>query len=253
MLRAYAALDATFCGSVLMLDPEETHHLVKVRRVRVGETVEVLNGQGGLWTCEFVETHGKEGLLKVLARKFVSPPPVATALAQALPTGKTMETIIQKATELGVRKMIPLRTTNCEVRLEAERADHKVEKYRQIALEACKQCGNPWLPVIEPVTRFPHFVEAEARKNSLHLLAALTPQARELRDLLPPTREAWLPEICWLVGPEGDFTPTEYHALQLHGWQAVTLGPCILRADTAALAALSLLLYEIRLRGWDKP
>ncbi len=252
MLRAFSALDAAFCGSVLMLDPEETHHLVKVRRVRMGETVEVLNGRGCLWTCEFVEIHDKQGVLKVLTRKFVPPPPVTTALAQALPMGKTMETIIQKATELGVQRIIPLHTTNCEVRLEAERADHKLEKYRQIALEACKQCGNPWLPQIEPVTRFPHFLEAEAQKNCLHLVAALTHQARELRDHLPLSREGWHPEICWLVGPEGDFSPSEYHALELHGWRAVTLGPLILRADTAALAALSLLLYEIRLRGWDK-
>ncbi|MDX2109641.1 MAG: RsmE family RNA methyltransferase [Verrucomicrobiota bacterium] len=250
MLRAFATTqpESTGIDDILLLDKEESHHLARVRRVRQGEPVEVLNGRGTRWRCVYEGLQGNAAALRVVKLKHTPRPGCLVTLAQAIPLGKAMETIVQKASELGIHRIVPLLTANCEVKLDAERAGNKAEKYRAIAIEACKQCGGPWLPEIATPQPLAPFLATESAGFDLRCTAALTPNSSELRHYLS-TREHAPKNACWLVGSEGDFTPLEYNAIESQQWLPVTLGPNVLRADTAAVAALSILLYELRIRN----
>jgi 16S rRNA (uracil1498-N3)-methyltransferase len=160
-----------------------------------------------------------------------------------------MEEIVRQATELGVAVIAPLQTARCEVRLEAERAERRGAKWRAGAIEAAKQCGNPWLPEITPVLELEEFlVRPEVAGAELRLLASLAPGARALRAVLAEARAGRggrAPQsIVWLVGPEGDFTDAETARLIAAGCVPVSLGPLVLRCDTAAVTALGALRVE---------
>jgi 16S rRNA (uracil1498-N3)-methyltransferase len=168
-------------------------------------------------------------------------------LAQAVPKGSTMDEIVRQATELGTARIVPLISERTQVHLDGERAEKKVEKWRTTAIEAAKQCGNPWLPEITPIQKFPDFL-ATTNADELKLIASLHAGTTTLKQVLAsfahkhsrPPRTA-----LWLVGPEGDFSPAEITAAITAGFAPVTLGPLVLRSDTAALYALSILSNEL--------
>lgn len=244
MLRVFAAdCSPQANGQTLQLEGDEAHHLLKVRRARLGATVQVLNGRGLRALGEITAATPRAATITLHTLGSAPPPPAAITLAQAIPAAGTMDTIVQKATELGASRIVPLFTRNCEVRLDPSRADHKTAKWRAIAIEACKQCGNPWLPDIASPLPLKTYLEQETAP--LRLTAALTPATQEIRQALrllpsPP------PPIALTIGPEGDFSPEEYQSLWHHHWLPITLGPNTLRADTAAISALALLLHELR-------
>ncbi|MEZ0218485.1 MAG: 16S rRNA (uracil(1498)-N(3))-methyltransferase, partial [Rariglobus sp.] len=150
--------------------------------------------------------------------------------------------------ELGAARIVPVASQRTQVHLDGDRSDKKIEKWRTTALEAAKQCGNPFLPEITGVQPLAAFLETEVVKNAhLKLVASLHPGARSLREAITLFRSQHdrLPATAiWLVGPEGDFSPAEITATQKAGFLPVTLGPLVLRCDTAATAALSMLNYE---------
>ena len=132
-----------------------------------------------------------------------------------------------------------------------ERSDKKIEKWQTAALEAAKQCGNAFLPEVTPVQNAAAFIAA-ARDYDLKLIASLHPGAKSLKTVLTAFRTAQnrAPEkVLWLVGPEGDFTPAEMSMAQSAGFEPVTLGPLVLRCETAAIYALSILSYELQNAG----
>lgn len=227
-------------GSIL-LDRDESHHLIKVRRARLGDRVSVFDGTGNVWVGELVEAKSKTAQLKILSHERKLCPRYKVTLAQALPKGKTMDAIVQKATELGVGCIVPLITEHSEVRLSDSRADQKTGKWRTVAIEACKQSGNSFLPEITTPQTLSDYC-GSLPEDSLRLVAALTPEAQSLKTVLSGTLP---PEIVWLIGPEGDLSPQEYALAAESGFRPVTLGSHVLRADTAAIAALSILNYEI--------
>jgi 16S rRNA (uracil1498-N3)-methyltransferase len=133
------------------------------------------------------------------------------------------------------------------VHLEADRADRKIDKWRTAAIEAAKQCGNPWLPEITPLQKFSDFV-AGAQEYELKLVASLHAGTTTLKKALATyaAKHGHTPRTAvWLVGPEGDFSPTEMTAAITAGFAPVTLGPLVLRSDTAAIYALSILGNEL--------
>ncbi|HEX2100412.1 MAG TPA: RsmE family RNA methyltransferase, partial [Candidatus Synoicihabitans sp.] len=135
-----------------------------------------------------------------------------------------------------------------QVHLDEERSDKKTEKWQVAALEACKQCGNPWLPQIAPVQNATAFMEG-ARGYDLKLIASLQPGAKPLKGVLhqaAATLGRAPRRVLWLIGPEGDFTPAEMSVSRSAGFEPVTLGPLVLRCETAAVYALSVLSYELQ-------
>lgn len=231
----------------LPLSPEESHHLIVVNRARVGATVIAFDGRGTEWTCELVSDRKQAALLKVLARHTRDPLPHRITLAQALPKGPAMDAIVRKATEIGAARIVPLESERTQVHFDGDRSDKKLEKWQTAALEAAKQCGNPFLPEIAPLQTATAFI-ASAQDYDLKLIASLAPDAASLKTSLARFRaqHGRAPKTAaWLIGPEGDFSPAEYQAAAAHGWQPITLGPLVLRSETAATYALSILSYEL--------
>lgn len=231
-----------------MLSAGESHHLVTVNRARIGDTVVSFDGRGTEWTCVLTDARKAGATLRVTATHTRAPLPCAITLAQALPKGGVMDDIIRHATELGAASIVPLATERTQVHLDGDRSEKKTEKWRTTALEAAKQCGNPFLPDISGLQPLASFLESEFVKNAqLKLIASLHPGARSLRDVIAHfrTQHGCSPQTAvWMVGPEGDFSPAEIIASQNTGFIPVTLGSLVLRCDTAATAALSVLTYE---------
>jgi 16S rRNA (uracil1498-N3)-methyltransferase len=244
--RAYC-LPPVADPSEIALSEGESHHLVTVNRAKPGDTVVAFDGKGSEWICELADAGKRAAILKVRFSQKAKPLPFRITLGQALPMGGAMDSIVRKATEIGVSVIAQLESERTQVRLDADRSDRKIEKWQTAALEAAKQCGNPWLPEIGPVTAASAFMEA-ASGYDLKLIASLQPGARSLRSVLAQYRASHgraPTDVLWLVGPEGDFTPAEMSRSRAAGFEPITLGPLVLRCETAAVYALSVLSYEL--------
>lgn len=238
-------------GEEVRLSPEESHHLVVVNRARNGDPVVVFDGHGTEWTCELTDARKAGATLRIRSERTLPPLLCALTLAQALPKGGVMDDIVRHATELGTARIVPLQTERTQVHLDGDRSDKKIEKWRTVALEAAKQCGNPFVPEITGQQTLGVFLAGDVvRGSELRLIASLHPGAKSLKTVLADFRTcngaggAAPKSVVWLVGPEGDFSPAEMAAALAAGFEPVTLGPLVLRCDTAATAALSVLSYE---------
>ena len=233
---------------LLRLDGREAHHALHVLRIRHGERVSVLDGAGGELFCD-VESATKNSLvLAVKEKKFTPAPPCPLTLLVAIPKGKLIESIIQKAVELGAHRIVPLLTERVVTQLDDDGAEAKREKWQAVAIEAIKQCGAPWLPKVEAPQTIAEFL-ARGGKIELSLVGSLQAERRHPRDWIlefqkqharsPHSAAVW-------IGPEGDFTPDELKTIQAAGAKPVTLGALTLRVETAAIYCLSFLNYELR-------
>lgn len=230
----------------LVLTGGEAHHAAAVLRVRPDDLVCVLDGAGREFTCRVTGVEKKHVRLRVEQTSAAPPPPSRLTLFQAIPKGKIFESIIEKATELGVWAIVPLLSERVALRLEGEAAEHKAEKWRQTAVEAIKQCGQRWLPRVEE----PQTVEAALRSNfDLTLVGALRGEARHPRECFEAFAHARRPppgSIAIWIGPEGDFSPAELDRIIEAGAAPISLGPLVLRSETAAAYALSIVNYELQ-------
>ncbi len=231
----------------IRLTPEESHHLVAVNRCGRGDPVVAFDGRGREWITECTDASKGGTVLRVKQSRQAPPRPHAITLGQALPKGSTMDDIVRQATEIGAARIVPLLSERTQVHLDGDRQDRKLEKWRTAAIEAAKQCGNPWLPEIAPIQPLAALI-ASAGDHDLKLIASLHGGATTLKHALKhhQARHGSAPrQALWLVGPEGDFSPAEMTAAITAGFQPVTLGPLVLRSDTAAIYALSILSYEL--------
>lgn len=245
--RAFCA-PASAEPAEIILSPEESHHLVAVNRANPGDTVTAFDGRGMEWICSLKEADKRAARLQVRFAQKAKPLAYEITLGQALPKGGFMDAIVRKATELGAARIAPLESERTQVHLEGDRTDRKIEKWQTAALEAAKQCGNPWLPEIVPLQKASAFMES-ARGFDLKLIASLQPGAQSLKTVLTAFRTAQgraPKKVVWLIGPEGDFTPAELSQAKSCGFEPVTLGPLVLRCETAAVYALSVLSYELQ-------
>ena len=233
----------------IRLSPDESHHLVAVNRCSRGDLVIAFDGRGREWITECVEPGKNSALLRIRETRVAKPLPHEITLAQALPKGATMDDIVRQATEVGAACIVPLLSERSQVHLDGDRAGKKVEKWHTSAIEAAKQCGNPWVPDIRPIQSFAAFVSS-VRDYDLKLVASLHAGTTTLKTALQLHRDkhagARPRKAVWLVGPEGDFSPAEITAAITAGFQPITLGPLVLRSDTAAIYALSILSYELQ-------
>lgn len=245
--RSYAA-PASANPKTIELSPEESHHLISVNRAQTGATVTAFNGKGTEWIGTLSVADRKRAVLEIVGTQKAPPLPFHMTLGQCLPKGGTMDDIVRKATEVGAARIVPLQAERTEVHLDDDRSAKKLEKWRTAALEAAKQCGNPWLPEIAPFQSASAFMQASSGYD-LKLIASLQAGAKSLKAVLNGFRTAQgqAPKhVLWLVGPEGDFTPAELAQSKLAGFEPITLGPLVLRCDTAAIYALSVLSYELQ-------
>lgn len=232
----------------LLLKDGEAHHATDVLRIRAGERVVVLDGAGQELLCEIQKPERDRVELTVVQRNAVPPLPYQITLLQAIPKGKIIESIIQKATELGAHRIVPLLSDRVVTQLDDEGASAKAEKWRQTAVEAIKQCGSAWLPQVEaPIS--PKEYLARGEKFELPLAASLQNDRRHPREYFNTffAEKKRLPQtVCVWVGPEGDFTPAEMNLIKSAGALPITLGRLVLRSETAATYSLSILNYELQ-------
>jgi 16S rRNA (uracil1498-N3)-methyltransferase len=210
--------------------------------------VTVLNGSGSEFLCAVENFDRDKVQLSVLETKTAPVRRCPVTLLQAVPKGKIIESIIQKATELGAARIVPLLTDRVVTELNDKHAQRKVEKWQHVAIEAIKQCGAPWLPRVEqPMTPAEFLTRKE--EFELPLLASLHPGAQHPRIYFRQfeSKHGRRPtSACVWVGPEGDFTPDEAAAITSDGTLPITLGQLVLRVETAATYCLSVLNYEIQ-------
>lgn len=240
-----------------LLCGEEAHHATHVLRLKAGDTVSVFDGRGREAQCQIVEISNQSVNLKLLTRTSSKPLPCRITLAQAIPK-KNMDLIVQKATELGVAEIVPVISERTVVQLDGD--SKKVERWREIALDACKQCGNNWLPEIHAPQKARDFL-GSLGKFDLKLIGSLQPDAKPLKEVLTSFCRSGFPaatgkpsrpegrsynSVLVLIGPEGDFTPAELSLAKSAGCLPLSLGPLVLRADTAALYTLSILHHELQ-------
>jgi 16S rRNA (uracil1498-N3)-methyltransferase len=238
-------------GAALRLDGREAHHALRVLRVKYGEMVSVLDGIGNEFLCTVDNCSRDAVALSVSLKNFTPSPSCPVTLLVAVPKGKIIEDIIQKAVELGAGRIVPLLAERVATHLDDKAAADKRDKWQQVAVEAVKQCGALWLPKIETPVTIGKFL-ARPEKIELSLVGSLQAARRHPRECLEEfqARHGRGPQSAavW-IGPEGDFTPEELKAVQVSGAQPVTLGKLVLRVETAAVYCLSILNYELNLKS----
>jgi len=249
--RRFYAPPAAFAhdGARVELSLEESRHLRDVLRLRAGDEAFVFDGEGREFACVVEDAGGRRGgAARLSVRGRVEPQrpesPLELVLGAGLLKGEKFDLVVQKATELGACVVVPLVTQRADVRLRDERdAAARVERWRRLALEAAKQSGRARLPRVEPPAALADFVSQPAEAARLRLLFAER-GGRGLDEIIDPRAPA-PSSVTALVGPEGGWDDAELDAARAAGWLLVTLGGRTLRAETAALAVVTLLQHRL--------
>ena len=246
MHRFYVARE-NWNPDALTLTGTEAHHCRNVLRLEAGDKVVLFDGRGCEVTAEISAADPSEIRLRKLHEAKSPPLRCQITLGQAIPKGKNMDLIVQKAVEIGAAEIAPILSDRTVVRLDEESAASKQSKWQTIAIEAAKQCGQNWLPQVHSPQTMAQFFENRWHFD-LQLIGSLQSDAVHLKKILaeyfaehgdrPPT-------VLMLVGPEGDFTPAELSLARSHGCRPITLGPIVLRVETASIYCLSILSYEL--------
>lgn len=221
--------------SQLLLEEQLVHYLVQVLRLKVGAQICLFNGQES-YRATLIEVSKKQ-VSAQLEEPVPSIPasPLNTHLGQAISKGDKMDWVIQKACELGVTSITPLYTHKGDVRLKPEREAKKLAQWQQIAISACEQNGRLDIPLIHPAAQLSSWLAN--RNEELRLVLHPEGNSKKLSQLPPPA------SVALLIGPEGGLSSTEVEQATQQGFYSLTLGPRILRTETAPITALSLVQF----------
>ena len=231
----------------LALSGSEAHHCRDVVRLKPGDKVVLFDGRGRELTAEITSADASQIELRKLHEAQTPPLRCRMTLGQAIPKGKNMDLIVQKAVEIGAAEIAPILSDRTVVRLDEESAASKQAKWQTVAIEAAKQCGQNWLPQVRTPQTLTQFFQ-EHRRFDLQLIGSLQSDAVHLKKILSDylaEHDDRPASVLMLVGPEGDFTPAELSLARSQGCRPITLGPIILRVETASIYCLSILSYEL--------
>ena len=231
----------------LVLSGSEAHHAGHVLRLERGDKLVVFDGRGRELTAEIASADSSKIHLRRLHEAQTPPLRCQITLGQAIPKGRNMDLIVQKAVEIGAAEIAPILSDRTIVRVDEESAASKQGKWQTIAIEAAKQCGQNWLPQVHVPQTMPQFFQ-HSHRFDLQLIGSLQSDAVHLKKILAEysAEHGDRPKnVLMLVGPEGDFTPAELSLARSHGCRPITLGPVVLRVETASIYCLSILSYEL--------
>lgn len=229
-------------GKIILITGKEAHHILDVMRLKPLDKIVAFDGSGreyagfikdakpGALSVEIVETRTPSG-----------PQRSKITLIQALPKKEKMDYIVEKSTELGVHSIIPVITERTIPKWDASKKTAQAQRWSNIAKEASKQCGRVDVPAIDRVMTFPESIKSSADYD-LRLMAALTGETIRLKEALSGFGVG---KIAVAIGPEGDFTPREVSVAKEAGFKLISLGSRVLKSDTAGLASLAILNYEL--------
>ena len=226
---------------LLKIEGEEVKHIRKVLRLKAGDKIIVFNGLGKEYEGTILEEKPSSVLVKV--QNIFFPPkdsPLEVTLAQSLLKGEKMDFLIQKATELGVKEIIPFFSSRSVPLLERSRRLQRHRRWERIAVEASKQCGRAVVPKIESLKDYSEMLQI-ASPDGLRLIL-WERDGIKLKEVLETSEERM--KIFFVVGPEGGFSKEEVDEAEKSGFIPVILGRRVLRAETASLCLLSILQYQ---------
>ena len=251
-VHRFFALPEVIDNGTIRLTAEESHHLARVLRLREGERVSAFDGLGNEWECEIAAIHKSECRLSILNKlETVVESPLRLTLAQALVKGEKFDLVVQKATELGVSRILPVITEHCEIRISEERSEQRLQRWQRISLGAIKQSGRRRLVEINQPVRFQQFCRGLQGEPALIFSEKAGsekagPEKSGLEKAgrgLPPlaVQDSGLTVV---IGPEGGWSDDEIELATSSGLIPVHLGPRILRTETAAITAVTLAQYH---------
>ncbi|MDH5833109.1 16S rRNA (uracil(1498)-N(3))-methyltransferase [Luteimonas kalidii] len=239
VMRAHIDLPLAV-GTRLALPEAAAAHLVRVLRLREGDACVLFNGDGHDYHARIVTADKRRTVVEVTGAEAVdNESPLRVTLVQGIARGEKMDLILQKATELGVARFVPVDAERTEVRLDGPRLARRIEHWRGVVVAACEQCGRARVPALE--APLPIAVIAEAAAHA-RLRLTLDPQGPHmLPDLAGRMPDDGGGEIVLAIGPEGGWAPRDREHLRAAGFEGLRLGPRILRTETAGLAAIAAL------------
>ena len=223
---------------IIVKDPDEFQHLAAVLRLKVGDPLEIVNGRGWL-ACGIIEEISRSSaVISVREMSFVprAPGPVLT-LACAIPKKAKFETVIEKCTELGVDRIVPLITERTAFSLDGERAEKRAVRFFRVVVNAAKQCKRLWFPEIRAALPFETAIQELAVPEAVLFIPWLEGERMPLSQAL--AAKAGMKHAIFFIGPEGDFTPDEVKLAMDAGAVPVSLGKNVLKVDTAAIAVVA--------------
>lgn len=218
-------------GAEIQLPDHAARHLA-VLRLSGGDAITLFDGQGGEFTAELTRVSPKAARARVLSKlPLERESPLPILLAQCISSGDRMDTTLQKSTELGVSRIVPVASERSVVKLSGDRAEKRVAHWRNVVIAACEQCGRNRIPEVLAITHISDFL-GSAAWSGLRLLLA-PDGGRKLAQLARPD------EVTLLVGPEGGLTAREHRDAERSGFIPVRFGPRVLRTETAPLAVIA--------------
>lgn len=247
MTRIYTSSIQVSDKKEILLEGNGAHHLLNVLRCREGDAVILFDGLAGEYHTTITSKEKKRLTLQLVEHKIIQrESPLSLHLMQSISKGDRMDFVVQKAVELGVTRITPLITQHGSVKLDADRMIKKVEHWRQIAISACEQCGRNTLPQIDPIISWSDMLvqlrEEEKPPVSEEFIIRwiLHPDTDSMHQISQIAQKIVLAAKIF-IGPEGGFSDNEVTAARAAGYTAITVGPRILRTETAAIAAITLL------------
>jgi len=221
-------------GQALELGSEQAHYLGRALRLRPGDALSIFSAESGEFAATLTSIGKSEAVLAVgAAIATATESPLKVHLVQGVSRGERMDFVVQKATELGVKRISPVLTEYAMVKLEGNRASKRREHWQKIAESACEQSGRTRPPLIDEPLPLKNWFGSKTSETDVDLI--LKPNATtSMASVKAPTTK-----VCLLIGPEGGFSDKEYEDAEVSGFTAVSLGPRVLRTETAAIAAVT--------------
>jgi 16S rRNA (uracil1498-N3)-methyltransferase len=229
-------------GQNVVINGSEANHIIKVKRVQKGQTLTLIDNEGGFAKAVLTDFRNEKAFLEILDIIPSFDDRQEIILIISLLKGEAMDWCIQKATELGVKEIYPVITDFSTIKLDAEKNTKKIQRFKEISIQALKQCRSFRAPDIKDILPLENFLKIIKNKEDSCSKIWLWEQKKEQSDILTIFKnfKFSLP-VCLLIGPEGGFSPREIKMIPEHGFIPATLGNRILRAETAALSSISII------------
>ena len=236
-------------NNTCIIEGEDVKHISKVLRCRIGEELEVCDNNNNEYICEITNIDKNQVELNILEKVDIQrESDLKIKVYQGLPKGPKMEMILQKLTEVGVDEIILVQTKRTVVKVDDKKEDKKLERWERIIYEAAKQSKRGKIPSLRGVLTFKEAL-ADMKENDFNIAPYENEKTKSIKQAIKGVN---INNIGIFVGPEGGFEETEIEAIEEIGGQSVSLGPRILRTETASLVASSIVLYELSDLGGDE-